>query len=116
MDNDVDQLNNDSTTSPEGKPMMSRRRFTGAGAMTGAVMLTLNNRAAWGSGGGSDSTCVSRSMYVSYINGNPSSVAKHQGAMEDFMDKVDSGRYEEDFDKSDNEEVCIKKKSSGGGD
>lgn len=37
----------------------SRRRFSGAALASGAVLLSLGNRSAWGSGGGAVAGCMS---------------------------------------------------------
>jgi hypothetical protein len=104
----------------------SRRKFIGAAATGGAVLLTLGSRSAWGtyygSGGSSwgkkdskkkgfEKICISAAVYESWRNGDPSSVAHHKKEVEKFSKYWRSDKYKR-FTKDQGRKYCVKKRKS----
>lgn len=63
-----------------------RRRFLRASAVSGAVLLTLHNRAAWGGGNGQKQkqVCVSENAWLSYNAAAPSAIDRYENDKEQF--------------------------------
>lgn len=82
MDSDFDNQDSEQSTSVvDDSPVagQSRRRFTRSAAVGSAVLLTLGNRAAWGTfnhGGGHNKLCISQRTWDSYTAGT-ASIAPH---------------------------------------
>ena len=102
----------------------SRRKFIGAAATGGAVLLTLGSRSAWGTGirrsiwskkdeggkkKGFDKICVSAAVYESWRNGDPSSVAHHKEEVAKFDKYWNSSKYKQ-FTKDNGRKYCVKKR------
>lgn len=87
----------------------ARRRFIRASAVSGAVLLTLHNRAAWGQA--KDVVCVSESVWESYTTEAASAFERHRDKEEiqKFQDALTSTEYEDHVVPGEvSGEICLK--------
>lgn len=124
MDKKENHIDSDTSAVQEaGQQGQSRRRFIRTAAIGSAVVLTLGNRAAWGSNnyGGKnwgfkkdgkksfESICLSASVYESWRKGDPSSVAHHEKEVDKFSKYWNSGKYKRFVDGyGEDKKYCVK--------
>ncbi|MCB1667784.1 MAG: hypothetical protein R3E73_03670 [Porticoccaceae bacterium] len=123
MENNDNRSSDDTRLSPVAESRKSRRRFIRSAAVGSAVLLTLGNRAAWGSQSygqnwgwkksakkeSFDKLCLSATVYESWRNGDPSSVAHHKKEVDKFGEYWRSGKYKQ-FTKGygEDKQYCVK--------
>jgi hypothetical protein len=71
---------------PNDSPQQSRRKFTRAALTGSAVLFSMGNKGAWGA---VQESCISTPVYASWYTGNPSSVARQEAQVEDFLANYD---------------------------
>ncbi len=118
-------MNNDHTETPKAdsapdvaagtsSSVESRRRFIRASAVSGAVLLTLHNRAAWGGEPKKPKeVCVSENVWTSYTAGVPSAVDRHKDDKEvqAFQAAMNDPSYKKPAVPGDVAgQICLKKK------